>query len=168
MRAILQTGVSLALMLSSPAFAAQSPACDGEPHRQFDFWVGSWEVRDGSGKLAGYNTITSEENGCVLIERWQSVAGHGGMSMNYYDPLSRRWKQNWVSPGVILEMSGTLQDGSLILEGPLQHIHKKQTSLLRGIWTALPDGRVRQHFVESRDGGKTWKEWFDGYYSPRP
>jgi hypothetical protein len=29
---------------------------------------------------------------------------------------------------------------------------------------ALPDGRVRQHFQESADDGKTWQEWFDGYY----
>lgn len=164
MRAILPAVASLTLLFSLPAEATQSRTCDGEPHRQFDFWVGTWEVRDGAGKLAGYNTITSEQGGCVLIERWQSAAGHDGMSMNYYDPLSRRWKQNWVSPGVILEMSGALQGGSLVLEGPLQHLDEKRTTLLRGIWTALPDGRVRQHFVESKDGGKTWDEWFDGYY----
>jgi hypothetical protein len=23
---------------------------------------------------------------------------------------------------------------------------------------------VRQHFTESTDEGKTWNEWFDGYY----
>jgi len=29
----------------------------------------------------------------------------------------------------------------------------------------LPDGRVRQQFHESDDGGNTWKPWFDGYYT---
>jgi hypothetical protein len=163
----LTSAASLALLFSLPNMAAEPSPCDREPHRQFDFWLGTWEVRDGAGKLAGHNSITSEQGGCVLIERWQSAAGHGGMSMNYYDPLSRRWKQNWVSPGVILEMSGTLQEGSLVLEGPLQYLDKKATTLLRGIWTALPDGRVRQHFIESKDGGKTWEEWFDGYYSKK-
>jgi hypothetical protein len=35
------------------------------------------------------------------------------------------------------------------------------------VWTPLPDGRVRQHFKESSDGGKTWTDWFDGYYSKK-
>jgi len=121
-------------------------------------------VRDQDGKLAGHNVVTLEQGGCVLIERWTGVSGHGGMSMNYYEPRSGRWKQNWVSPDVILEMSGGMQGDSLIMEGPLQYIGKGETTLLRGIWTALPDGRVRQQFVESKDGGKTWADWFDGYY----
>lgn len=139
-------------------------ACEGPLFRQFDFWIGEWEVRDPTGKLAGHNTITSEQGGCVIMENWHSAAGGGGMSMNYYEPRSGRWKQNWVSPNVILEMSGGMQGDSLIMEGPLQYIGKGETTLLRGIWTPLPDSRVRQQFVESKDGGKTWADWFDGYY----
>jgi hypothetical protein len=139
--------------------------CHRDLFRQFDFWIGHWDVRDQTGKLAGHNVITVEQEGCVVIERWQAVSGNGGMSMNYYEPRSGQWKQNWVSPNVILEMSGGLRGDSMILEGPLQYLDKEQTTLLRGTWTPLPDGRVRRHFVESRDGGKTWEEWFDGYYS---
>ena len=53
----------------------------------------------------------------------------------------------------------------MVLEGPLQYVAQKRVTLLRGEWTKLPDGRVRQHFTESSDDGKTWTEWFDGYYS---
>lgn len=87
------------------------------------------------------------------------------MSMNHYDPASGLWKQHWVGLGLILEMSGGMKDGSMVMEGPLQYVGSSQVTLLRGTWTALPDGRVRQHFVESKDNGKTWVEWFDGYYS---
>ena len=33
------------------------------------------------------------------------------------------------------------------------------------MWTALPDGRVRQFFEISTDDGATWVTWFDGYYT---
>ena len=77
---------------STPAPVAQTrnPCAPAEFH-QFDFWAGRWEVADGDGKPAGHNSVTPEEKGCVLIERWTSVAGNTGMSMNFYDPLAKTW-----------------------------------------------------------------------------
>lgn len=162
--------ITIATLLICHCAAAQAAnaamnSCDRELFRQFDFWLGHWEVKDQTGKFAGRNAITAEQNGCVVVEQWQSASGSTGMSMNYYEPRSGHWKQNWVSPDLILEMSGGLKDDSMILEGPMQYVGQNRVTLLRGIWTPLPDGRVRQHFVESTDGGKTWNEWFDGYYS---
>jgi hypothetical protein len=34
-------------------------------------------------------------------------------------------------------------------------------------WTPLPDGRVRQHWESTTDGGRTWSTVFDGYYTRR-
>lgn len=166
MRSMLAAGLMFAAV-ALPVRAADTSPCESGPFRQFDFWLGDWEVRDASGKLAGHNTITSEQHGCVLIERWQSVGGTGGMSMNYYEPQSGKWKQIWVSPGAILEMSGGMQGDALVMEGPLQNLLERKTSLLRGTWSRLPDGRVRQLFEESEDNGRTWREWFDGYYEGR-
>jgi hypothetical protein len=157
-----------ALLVCTPHSSAQSAAgklCQADVFRQFDFWVGEWDVRDRAGKLAGRNIITLEENGCVLLERWKSVNGSTGMSMNHYDPHARVWRQHWVGVGVVLEMSGGLKDGAIVLEGPMQYLNDNRLTVLRGTWTLLPDGRVRQQFVESVDDGKTWTEWFDGYYS---
>jgi hypothetical protein len=152
--------------MSDARSQAHAPApCTGDDFRQFDFWVGEWNVVDQDGRIAGRNSITLEQNGCVLIERWTSAKGGTGISMNHFDPLSQRWKQHWVGLGLILEMSGGLNEGSMLLEGKLQYLADSKVTLLRGTWTPLPDGRVRQHFVESTDEGKTWTEWFDGYYS---
>ena len=158
------------LTIASYPQSATTPVkpCDRDVFRQFDFWIGTWEVKDQTGKPAGHNVITAQEQGCVLIEQWRSAGGGTGMSMNYYHPQSRQWKQNWVGGGIILEMSGGMKDGSMILEGPSRQIGDERLTLLRGTWTQLSDGRVRQHFVESEDRGKTWKEWFDGYYSKVP
>jgi hypothetical protein len=104
----------------------------------------------------------------VLVEHWTSAAGNSGLSINYYDPLARTWTQHWIGLGLILTMTGGMQNGSMLLDGPLQYVTTGKLTRLRGTWTALPDGRVRQHFEESFDGGNTWQEWFDGYYSRMP
>ncbi|MFL6577983.1 MAG: hypothetical protein ACJ8MR_15275 [Povalibacter sp.] len=158
--------IALLILAGHSSFADETVTspCAAAPYRQFDFWVGSWEVTEGSGKIAGRNVITSKHQGCAVFEEWKSATGISGTSVNYYDPSTQKWKQIWVSPGALLEMSGGLQGSEMILEGPLQDLKESHTSLLRGVWTPLPDGRVRQHFTESKDGGKTWVEWFDGYY----
>lgn len=140
-------------------------SCAAAVFHAFDFWVGKWEVRDRDGKVVGTNTVTAEYGGCVVVERWQARGGGGGMSMNYFDPQAARWHQNWVSPGVVLQMSGEFANGAMVLQGPLQNITQQSVTLLRGEWTRLPDGRIRQLFTESKDAGKTWTEWFDGYYT---
>ena len=153
----------------APSIAAQDGPrlCDEPEFRQFDFWVGDWTVHDGENVFAGENRITLEQRGCVLVERWNSARGGTGQSLNYYDPVARAWKQRWVGLGLILEMQGRFAGGAMVLEGPLYYVREKRTTRLRGSWSALPDGRVRQLFVESVDGGKTWTPWFDGYYSRR-
>jgi hypothetical protein len=151
--------------IATPAIAA-SP-CDGGHPREFDFWIGEWDVRDAEGKTAGVNRITNEGNGCVLVERWESASGGKGQSFNYYDPAAQRWKQMWIGLNLILHMEGGLSEGRMRLEGPLQYLGTSRITTLRGTWTPLPDGRVRQHFEESEDGGKTWATWFDGYYTRR-
>jgi hypothetical protein len=157
----------VAAPLASPAAAAEAkpPVCSDPKHREFDFWAGTWRVHGANNAVAGDNTITIEQSGCVLVEHWRSAGGGTGQSLNYYDPVARRWKQRWVGMGLILEMQGGMEAGSMVLEGPLHYVQTQRTTLLRGTWTLLPDGRVRQHFIESADGGKTWTDWFDGYYS---
>jgi hypothetical protein len=143
---------------------APPDACQDPVFHQFDFWLGEWSVTDSNGQFAGNNSITSEQKGCVVMEHWKSSKGGTGMSLNYYDPRIAKWRQIWVGLGLTLEMTGEVKDGSMVLEGPLYYLNDKHTTLLRGTWTALKDGRVRQHFTESSDNGKTWSEWFDGYY----
>jgi hypothetical protein len=165
-RKLLASTLTLAGLAGIPAQAA-SPPCATGPYREFDFWVGEWNVSDPSGKAAGVNQVTNEQNGCVIVERWQSAQGGTGQSLNYYDPSTKKWNQLWVGLGILLHMEGEFADGSMRLEGPLQYLALDQTTRLRGTWTALPDGRVRQTFEESKDGGKTWAPWFDGYYTRR-
>ena len=49
------------VLCSFSLVAAQQPPakpCETERHRQFDFWIGSWDVHDAQGKHVGENEIT--------------------------------------------------------------------------------------------------------------
>ncbi len=46
--------VLLALAVATAAFAqSRPPACTSAEHRQFDFWIGDWEVTGAQGKVVG-------------------------------------------------------------------------------------------------------------------
>jgi len=55
----------------------------------------------------------------------------------------------------------------MVLEGEIQDLAVGGGNKFRGTWTLLADGRVRQFFEESPDGGKTWNPWFEGFYTRR-
>lgn len=53
-------------------------------HWQFDFWKGEWVVTNPDGSVAGTNTITKIQNGCILEENWISnTPGYTGTSRNF-------------------------------------------------------------------------------------
>lgn len=143
---------------------ANAGACDAAEHRQFDFWLGEWNVRTSDGKLAGVNSIKREYDGCVLHERYSTARGYSGESLNMYDAGRKVWHQTWVdTSGALLLLEGGLRAGSMVLEG--QSLDAKgQITKQRITWTPNPNGTVRQHW-ESTDAKGEWSTVFDGTYS---
>lgn len=119
-----------------------------------------------NGKAAGHNRIEKAYNGCALVENWTSANGGTGISTNYFDPEKRAWVQNWVDgTGGVIQLEGGLVGNAMILDG--RYVQLDGTaSRLRGTWTPLDSGYVRQLFEESKDGGASWTVWFDGEYRP--
>jgi len=136
-------------------------------YRQFDFWVGDWDVYAQEQK-AGTNSIQKVAGDCILLENWTSASGMSvGKSINFYHPHKQKWMQLWVdSSGLVIPIEGEYRDGAMHLTGEYLYRNGRR-SLFRGTWTPLPDGRVRQFLEESNDEGETWNVWFDGYYSRR-
>ena len=141
--------------------------CTADPRfSQFDFWIGAWDVHTADGTLAGTNVITREEGGCVLVERWTGASGGTGMSINYFDHADEEWVQVWNSAGgAQIEIRGGLTGDGMFLEGTIHYVGRNASADFRGLWTPLPDGRVRQFFEQSTDAGATWTPWFEGFYS---
>jgi hypothetical protein len=158
----------IALGATPRANAQPARGCSGAPYHQFDFWAGDWVVHNRSdGKLEGTNVVTHELSGCVLQEHWVGASGDRGTSFNLYDGTTRSWHQTWVdNSGSLLILNGSLRDGSMTLSGSTVG-RKGRTLLHKIVWTPLADKTVRQHWISSRDGGKTWTDVFDGIYSKR-
>jgi hypothetical protein len=166
--------VALSLTASSPVVSAQTPpstppptppppACQTAEYRQFDFWLGEWEVFLPNGNKAGDSRIESIAAGCALLENWTGNRGFSGKSVNIYDRADQRWHQSWVdSSGSRLELAGLFADRRMVLSsapkgGPIQRI----------AWSVNDDGSVRQLWESSADEGKTWTVQFDGRYVRR-
>jgi hypothetical protein len=152
----------IAMPLAASAQNSQ-PQCTQPEHRQFDFWVGNWNVTSGNA-TAGTNDVTLEEGGCVVHEHWVGSKGSTGQSFNFYDRTDKQWHQIWVdNGGTWLNLAGTFADGKMVLTG---HNKGPQGKALvqRITWTANPDGSVRQLWDTSSDDGKTWTVAFDGTY----
>lgn len=162
------TLIGLLALLAHPAPAQTAPPCSLPEHRQFDFWIGDWEVYDSSGTRLGENLVTSELGGCALMEHWQASRGASrGNSYNIYDRRTGRWHQTWVdNGGLLLLLDGGLQGAAMVLQGqirdPTGAIVEQRIS-----WSPAPDGVVRQHWEQSKDGGASWTTVFDGYYRRR-
>lgn len=161
-----------AILLMLATTTGQAP-CAAPEFRQFDFWLGEWDVVNAAGATLGKNTITRVHGGCVLQEQWGSAKGNTGSSVSFYDPRTKKWHQFWVDSSGLAWLSydrdgnpatarGTFHDGMMeMISDPATR------PLVRGTWRLLPDGRVRQAFEQSNDGGKTWKLSFEGFYVRR-
>jgi hypothetical protein len=148
-----------------PAPQQPPPNCSAEPHRQFDFWIGSWNVTV-AGKPAGTNRIESGHGGCVLVENWSAPGGGTGISLNFFDRQTRQWHQTWIgSGGGALYLNGGLQDGAMVMQSAPVPRPAGGTVINRITWSRLPNGDVRQLWENSTDQGKTWTSAFDGVYS---
>ena len=160
---LLPVGTAVAQAPSAPPTPPPPPACQAAEHRQFDFWLGEWEVFLPNGTKAGDSRIESIAAGCALLENWSGNRGFSGKSVNMYDRSDLRWHQSWVdSSGSRLVLAGVFADKRMVLASPA-----KAGAIQRIAWSANDDGSVRQLWESSADDGKTWTVQFDGRYVRR-
>ncbi len=152
---------SLAISLS-----AHAAPCDAPAFREFDFWIGDWQVKKPDGTPAGVNRIERGYDGCVLHERYKTERGYAGESLNVYDASRKLWHQTWVdNAGTLLLREGSFAGGKITLQG--QTINADGSVAKHRItWTPSSDGTVRQ-FWESTDAKGQWTTAFDGLYTRR-
>ncbi len=166
--ALLESDADLASLRTSPGFGrvleAAKSARSKLPERQFDFWVGSWEVRDPQGNVVGTNEITLRQKDHIVHERWVNAQGAGGESVNFYDPGRAKWRQLWVDDtGGVTEYEGEFRDGAMRFTGRTS-LAGGATALVRATFSSEEGGGVRQLLEQSQDGGRTWTVTFDGRY----
>ena len=161
----------LSLLLFASPFARaqqqqQQAPCKSRPeYRQFDFWVGEWDVLNPQGQTAGTNSVQLILGDCVVFENWTGARGGQGKSFNVYNAATGKWQQTWVdNSGSVLELSGDYKDDRMHFTGETRARDGKVT-LERLTFTKISNDKVRQFWEQSKDGGKTWTVAFDGTYT---
>jgi hypothetical protein len=159
--------LAIALALAAQA-APPAPACTAAENRQFDFWVGAWDVYPtGTDRLVAHSLIERRYNGCAIRENWMPLQGQGGGSFSAWRPGTSNWRQTWVdSSGGWVEFSGGFENGAMVLTGPWRGAANGADGLVRMRYTSEPGGAVRQRGQVSTDNGATWADSFDFTYRP--
>ena len=151
--------------------AAPGEPCRTGHYRDFDFWLGDWDVVSppGSVPVVGTNRIRSEVDGCVVAEYWAGTGGLHGWSLNAYDPRTGQWNQHWVAEGGMnLRMSGGLVGNAMVMAGPRQ-TPNGAIVIDRTTWTPQAGGGLTQFWDISTDGGQTFPiVAFNGGYIANP
>ena len=120
--------------------------CRGSRHREFDFWLGQWDVFGTDGSQVGTNVVESRVGGCIVQENWTAANGTRGRSLNMFDRDDGQWHQTWVTEGLgHLRMAGGIQpDDHMLLTG--QRVSASSGLLLVNTyeWTPIARDSVLQ------------------------
>lgn len=153
--------------LAEKAERIAAPCRFGAEFKQFDFWIGEWDVFTTAGQKAGENIVFSASNGCLVVENWTGSRGDSGKSMNFYDPARKQWRQIWVgSGGAITEFVGEFKDGAMRFVGETKAGAENEPQR-RLTFFHISENEVRQFAEKSNDGGKTFTTEYDFTYKRR-
>ena len=168
---------SLAVLLTARLCAQDAPAqppnpCSTAQQKQFEFWVGEWDLTwpgEKPGEIGhGTNSIKRIMDGCVVQENFSGGDSMHlrGTSVSVFDANSRRWKQTWVdNEGGYLDFVGEFKDGQMILQR--EALRNGAKILQRMVWKNVSANEMDWSWEASRDGGKTWQANWPIHYKRR-
>ena len=140
---------------------ATAPCASAEA-RQFDFWVGEWELTwPGSGSNPegkGHNSITKSFDGCVIQESFDGMQSMPlrGMSVSVYNARKKIWQQTWVdNEGSYIDLTGAFDGKQMLLTS--ESVNPKGEKMWhRMIYKNITPESFDWSWESSKDG-KTWQ-----------
>jgi hypothetical protein len=190
-----RTAASLVLLLAASAAVMQGPTvtayaearvpleqsaapatCDTPEHHRLDFWLGDWQVFDGTtNELVAVDHIEKHSEGCIIQQTMTFLTdmyrrpgiGHrlAGMSISRFD--GEQWVQMWADNqwGAILfrgapETAGSA--GSMVFVTAIAS-RKRDVKL---VYQSRPDGSVRILQYVAPFGSGKWVQYGDLVYRP--
>ena len=149
------------------------PPCTASELRQFDFWVGDWELTSHSpmpGKdewQVDPGTPTDHVevvlDGCGLLQRWEGVPDGTtatplrGMSLSKWEPAIGKWRQVWIdNQGPMLIFTGEFKDGRMELYTDPREADGK-TIVMRQVFQGIARERMSWSWERSEDAGKSFR-----------
>ena len=144
-------------------------ACAAPEYRQFDFWVGNWDVfeRANAARRVARARVSRILDDCVLLEEYESADGHRGKSFSLYDHATKSWRQTWVTNrGEVLDIQGGIDAGGAMVLSGFDRDPAGAPRQVRGRWERERGGAVRE-IAERREADAPWTPWFDLEFRPR-
>lgn len=145
--------------------------CSSKEYRQFDFWIGEWDVFAKNGKKAGDSRITLILDSCVILEEWVSsnlVQGlrYAGKSFNTFNAATKNWQQTWVDNvgGSTEYLEGKFERNQMVFQSRPFAINRDTVAVRRLTFINLTFDRIRQHGEISKDKGTSWTTEYDLEY----
>ena len=148
-----------------------APACDTPQHHQFDFWLGDWQVFDGStDKLVAFDRVEKRYDGCVVEQNMTFLTDMyrrpgasyrlSGMSINRYD--GEEWLELWADNqwGAIAMRGSPDSNGAMVLKTITPSRHRD----LKIVWENHADGTVRILQYVAPAGSGRWQKYGDLVY----
>jgi hypothetical protein len=170
--------------LSMPASAKEpaadpaarlTPKCNAPESRDFDFWVGNWDLRvrqrigvEGEEFREGRAVASVRPilDGCVILEEFDGdklPRPVVGMSVSTFDPKKGKWQQTWVDNSA----NNMVFQGGYV-DGRMEMIHETrdgtETLLWRITFHNVHEDEFDWAYDRSTDGGKTWLNFLQIHY----
>ena len=159
----------------TPPAAGPPPPCQSPQARQFDFWLGEWDLigrmrlqpgADRWRETRSTNSIRSVMDSCVTQESFdnQQPNAWSGMSVSTWSARTGQWQQTWVdSQGGYIPLTGQFADGRMILttpERPAPSGPGGGTAVNRMVFHDIARDSLLWDWELSTDGGQTWEvQW---------
>lgn len=142
------------------------PCRNGAEFRQFDYWLGEWDVEVG-GVKAARSSVQAILDDCVIFENYAlRDAAYAGKSFSLWDATTQKWEQRYVdTSGALHHWSGQLEGDHLVFYW--RHKQGSGEVLDRMTYFRESPDKVRQLIESSSDEGKSWTTTFDGMYVRR-
>ena len=175
-RVLLPFVLLVAGVCAAPAQVKVQSPCASPEFRQFDFWVGQWELSWPASAAterkpgSGTNRIERALDDCVIVEHFTGTPGMElrGMSVSTFNRRKGKWQQTWVdNSGGYLDFVGEFKDGQMILVREAVD-GKNRKFLQRMVWKNIKPDSLDWSWERSDDGGQNWKVMWPIHYQRVP
>jgi hypothetical protein len=156
------------LTFATSAFAAaESASCAKNPEvRQFDFWLGQWNVAAAGSSGNAHSTVTLSLDQCLIVENWDGGRGHSGRNIFGYSADDKSWYGMFADNEgrVHVFTSGRVLPGSAEFQGPSRGPNGESVLNRLKVLRVSP-GKIEQTWEKSADNGTSWNVVFRAEYS---
>jgi hypothetical protein len=150
--------------------------CSSPGARQFDFWLGEWDLTwpaeqaggDPGQTMTGTNHISKLFGHCAIEENFATDdRSFLGRSLSVYDEKTATWRQTWVdSAGAYLSFTGGMDgDAMLLSTEPVEE--DDDVVVNRMVFTDISPVSLFWRWQKSTDGGATWSDLWTITYKRR-